>query len=61
MELAPVNILLLDGIEKCDEDRRLDLYRMAAEAGFIVFSTLVTRGPLKITQLTGNDLAPAAE
>lgn len=61
MELAPVNILLLDGIEKCDEDRRLDLYRMAAEAGFIVFSTLVTRGPLKITQLTGSDLAPAAE
>ncbi|MHB9110431.1 MAG: hypothetical protein ACYDCO_25545 [Armatimonadota bacterium] len=56
IELAPVNILLLDGVEKCDEDRRLELYRMAAEAGFITFSTRVTKGPLDVNHLTIDQL-----
>jgi len=57
IELAPVNILLLDGVEKCDEDRRIELYRMAAESGFIVFSTRVTRGPLDVNHITREQLA----
>jgi hypothetical protein len=42
MELAPINLLILDGVERCGKSRRLELYRMAAEAGFIVLSTRVT-------------------
>lgn len=61
MELAPVNILILDGVEKCDEERRLDLYRMAADAGFLVFSTRVTKGPLTINYLSGPDWTNAPE
>jgi energy-coupling factor transporter ATP-binding protein EcfA2 len=57
MELAPVNILILDGIEKCDEERRMLLYRKAAERDFIVFSTLVTKGPLAINHYTREQLA----
>lgn len=61
MELSTVNILILDGVEKCDADRRLELYRMAAEAGFIVFSTRVTGGPLTTLHLGLDDLTPASE
>ena len=57
MELSPVNLLILDGVERCDEDRRLELYRMAAEANFVTFSTLVTRGPLQVNHYTAEELA----
>ena len=56
MELAPVNILIVDGTEKCDEERRMLLYRKAAERDFIVFSTLVTKGPLAINHYTRDQL-----
>lgn len=52
IELAPMNVLLLDGVEKCDDERRLMLYRIIAEAGFMALSTRVTGGPLTISHLT---------
>jgi hypothetical protein len=48
MALAPVNLIVMDGVEKCDEDRRHELYQMIADAGFCAFSTRVTGGPLDV-------------
>lgn len=47
MKLAPVNVLCIDSIEKCDEERREQLYQLIAEEGFIGLTTRVTQGPLQ--------------
>ena len=44
MKLAPVNLILMDGVERCDDERRNQLYQLIAEAGFCGFSTRVTGG-----------------
>lgn len=48
MALAPVNIILMDGVERCDTERRAVLYQLIADAGFVGFSTCVTGGPLDV-------------
>lgn len=48
MALAPVNLIVMDGVERCDEDRRRELYQLIADAGFVAFSTRVTGGALNV-------------
>lgn len=49
MALAPVNLVIMDGVERCDEERRQALYQLLADAGFVAFSTRVTGGPLQVS------------
>jgi ABC-type Na+ transport system ATPase subunit NatA len=53
MKLAPVNVICIDSIEKCDEDRRQQLYQLIADEGFIGLTTRVTKGPLQTAVATG--------
>ena len=56
MSLCPVNVLLMDGVEKLDPDNRLVLYRAVAEQGFLALTTLAARGDLAVNQYSYADL-----